>query len=155
VVLGVRNPQKTSPVHGDVIGAVELCVPIVSVDHPGLAGWAPSDQDDVPVRVYLPDLVVADVCYVEVSRPVTSQATRVVEPGVVRLDDVGAVVARHARLAGIGGNHSAGGGLDYDVLDGVGAVDVARRVNRGTAESRAPAHETALPVEQIVLAKDY
>jgi hypothetical protein len=155
VVLGVRNPHVPSPVDVDVVRTVEQRRPVVSILQSRCAYRTPSKQAHSPVGAYLPDLVVADVGDIDVVGPVAGKTARIVEAGVIATYHAGSVASCDASLARKSRDKTSWSGPDYDMLDGIRAVDVARRIHRHSAEGGASTYETPLPVEEIVLTEDY
>jgi hypothetical protein len=66
MVLRVRNPHVSSPVNIHVIRAVEQRGPVSPVLQAKSPRRIPSQQAHIPVRVYLPDLVVPHVSNIEI-----------------------------------------------------------------------------------------
>jgi len=83
MVFSVCNPHITSSIHGHIVWAVKFGIPVKPVNQSAFTSWTASEQHHIPARVYLPDLVVSDICDIKVSRPVASHASRIVESGVI------------------------------------------------------------------------
>jgi len=125
MVLGVRDPYVAGPVHSHVVGRTETGIVGSPVNESRGSCRASCHQADVPVGVYPPDLVVADIRDIQVPAPVAGDPTRILEASIIGRHGVGAVVAPDPCHARIGGNIATRGGLDDYVLLGVRAIDVA------------------------------
>lgn len=129
VVVGVGHVDLASRYHRHVMGGAELGTPAGSVDISCCTSRVSCQQGHPGVGVDLPDLVVPDVCHVDIAGEIAGYASRVVEPGICPGHCHGSVVAPSAGQASPDPGLAAGVDLEDDVVDAVGSEDIARDVS--------------------------